>query len=312
MTEDRFDELIRSAARDYNRPGEVPRERMWERVQATRAAEGAGTRRGTPRTRRRVTWLWGALAAAAVLTIGIGIGRWMERTSPGRAGVVATNGGTDRGTTAGGRGGAVTDGVPDSADRATGSADRTPVTAIRPERTAGRLADRAADHPADRDGRSTGGGAAASSAKRFAVASPRGGRQSMDAASTGGDEPAMDASALAYRAVVLQHLAGTEAMLTSFRDATRSASAHVDPQLASWARDQLATTRMLQASARSDDPTMKRLLDDLELVLMQIAQYTAGDRHRAEDARLIEQAIERKSVITRLRTIPAGIVSPGT
>lgn len=275
MTEDRFDERIRSVARDYNRPGEVPRERMWERVQAAR---DAGRDAGRTRPRQlltRATWLWMTLGAAAVLTMGIGIGRWMERTSPDRAPRVATTRGTERATE----------------PSTVASIDTVPST-------------RGANSSAPRE--SSGG------AERVAVASTsRAGRPS-ESGATPRRERAADPATMAWRVAALEHLAGTEAMLTSFRESVRTDSGRVDPQLAAWSRDLLTTTRMLQASARSDDPTMKRLLDDLELVLTQIAQYTAGDRHRQEDATLIEQAIERHGVITRLRTIPTGLTSSGT
>lgn len=266
MTDDRFDELIRSAARDYNRPGEVPRERMWERVQAAR-----GAARGRPRrTLAGATWLWASLGAAAVLTIGIGIGRWMERTSPERVARVATVHETEQYPARG---------------------------------TVEAPAARGADSTVSTEG--TG-------AERVAVASPADDRRAPRPEARRRREGAVDPSTTAWRVAVLDHLAGTDAMLTSFRESVRTDSGRVDPQLGAWARNLLTTTRMLQASARSDDPTMKRLLDDLELVLTQIAQYTAGDRHRPEDARLIEQAIDRHGVITRLRTIPTGLASSGT
>jgi hypothetical protein len=118
---------------------------------------------------------------------------------------------------------------------------------------------------------------------------------------------------LAYRLAVVQHVAGADAMLTSFRTAAKKGE--VDAQITAWARDLLASTRLLQASAVSQDPTMKRLLGDLELVLVQIAQYTTkGDSsRRAEELDLIEHSIERRGVMTKLRTtIPARLTPAGT
>ena len=58
---------------------------------------------------------------------------------------------------------------------------------------------------------------------------------------------------------------------------------------------------------------MKRLLDDLELVLVQIAQYTSAGPHRAEELELIEHSIERRGVIGKLHTtIPARLGPAGT
>ena len=116
---------------------------------------------------------------------------------------------------------------------------------------------------------------------------------------------------MAYRLAVVEHLAGTEAMLTSFRAAARRGE--VDAQITAWARNLLTTTRLLEASAAQDDPTMKRLLDDLELVLVQIAQYTSTGAHRAEELELIEHSIERRGVIGQLHTnIPARLTRAGT
>jgi hypothetical protein len=115
---------------------------------------------------------------------------------------------------------------------------------------------------------------------------------------------------LAYRLAIVEHLAGTEAMLTSFRAEAKRGD--VDAQMTAWARNLLTTTRLLQASAAQQDPTMKRLLDDLELVLVQIAQYTSAGPHRAEELELIEHSIARRGVIGKLQTIPARLVPAGS
>jgi len=120
-----------------------------------------------------------------------------------------------------------------------------------------------------------------------------------------------NATTTAYRLAVVEHLAGTEAMLTSFRAAAKRGQ--VDAQITAWARNLLTTTRLLEASAAQEDPTMKRLLDDLELVLVQIAQYTSAGPHRAEELELIEHSIERRGVIGKLHTtIPARLGPAGT
>lgn len=121
---------------------------------------------------------------------------------------------------------------------------------------------------------------------------------------------ATDNSNLAYRLVMLRHLAGSEAMITAFRSAARRGE--VDAQIGEWSRELLGTTRMLEASPVTQDPTMKRLLDDLDLVIVQIAQYTTNGKHNPDDLDLIEQSINKRGVITKLRsslpgrTLPAG------
>ncbi len=74
MSDDQLDQRIREAARDYNQPPETPREEMWARIQAGRRQHGGtpAACRGLPFRRRWVPW---AAAAAAILAVGIGIGR---------------------------------------------------------------------------------------------------------------------------------------------------------------------------------------------------------------------------------------------
>ena len=109
-------------------------------------------------------------------------------------------------------------------------------------------------------------------------------------------------------------MARTEVLLTSFRARSRASveDARADAQFASLAKELLKNTRLLLATRTSDDPTLTRLLEDLELVLMQISQYTAEGRRGDLDA--INQSLDRRNVIPKLRsTIPAGAsASAGT
>jgi hypothetical protein len=101
-----------------------------------------------------------------------------------------------------------------------------------------------------------------------APASPGEGTTSSSAANQGG-------SSLAYQLVVLRHLAGSEAMITSFRTAARRGEP--DSTMAEWSRELLGTTRTLEASRATNDPMMKRLLDDLDLVIADRAVH--DERH---------------------------------
>ena len=73
---DDFDELLRRAARGYNEPGEVPRDRMWAEIRAGRAQRTPFVHQSWFGARR--SWYVPA-AAAAVLVLGIAIGRLYER-----------------------------------------------------------------------------------------------------------------------------------------------------------------------------------------------------------------------------------------
>ena len=124
-------------------------------------------------------------------------------------------------------------------------------------------------------------------------------------AATGLPSAAPDSvAANTYRRVMLEHIGNTEAMITTFRATARAGTA--DKQMADWSGDLLLRTRMLESSPAAQDPVMKRLLEDLDLVLAQISQYSGRATHGADDLDLIEESIAQRGVMTKLRaTIPA-------
>jgi hypothetical protein len=224
------------------------------------------------RASRRL-WIWPSIgvAAAAILVAGISIGRQVERSAPTVVPPLATNA-------------VPTPPAPDSA------------------KTVG--TGRAVAAVANRD----------SIIEQLREQTKNTGRRarelatSRDVASTT-QQPAE--TNLAYHLVVLQHLAGSEAMITAFRTAAHRGD--VDAQLAAWSRELLTTTRMLESSAATKDPTMKRLLEDLELVMAQIVQYATHGTNNSEDLDLIEQSITTRGVITKLRgTVSARNSAAGT
>lgn len=108
-----------------------------------------------------------------------------------------------------------------------------------------------------------------------------------------------------YDIASVQHLTAVEAMLTSFRADQRSAS---DQALQRWARDLLASTRLLMDSPAGEDNSRRQLLEDLEYVLAQIVQLDPNAP--AEDRAMVDRAINREQVLTRIRSsIPAGFPS---
>src|SRR5205823_12577160 len=72
MTNDRFEERLRDAAQDYHRPPATPREELWRRIAAARAARQARV------IALRAALRWG-VGIAAVLALGVAIGRWSTR-----------------------------------------------------------------------------------------------------------------------------------------------------------------------------------------------------------------------------------------
>src|SRR5207302_1478459 len=95
MTEDRFERFVRQAAQDYHRPPETPREELWRRIATVREA----------RRRRRVIitspWVRWGVGIAAVLALGVGIGRWTARPPGASQPVVVAGEGPARGPGAG-------------------------------------------------------------------------------------------------------------------------------------------------------------------------------------------------------------------
>lgn len=243
MTDDPYDKMLDDTVADYNRPGAVPRDEMWAKIQAARSAAPAPAR-STPYAARLARL---GIAALLILSAGILIGRRM------------------------------------------GTSDSTRVAdATAPKR------DSSPSQPATLPG-------VDSPTKTVATLPSSEGTDAVPR--TTGDA---DADAIAYRLVVLQHLAGTEAAITAFRSAARRGE--VDPQVARWSRELLSTTRMLRSSSLADDPMMRRLLTDLDLILAQIAAYSERGTTRPEELDLIEESISKRGIISKLRTtIPARV-----
>jgi hypothetical protein len=110
-------------------------------------------------------------------------------------------------------------------------------------------------------------------------------------------------SEAAYHVVTTEHLSQSEAFLTLFRASVRGGGSE---QLASaTARQLLATNRLLLDSPASGDARIKLLLQDLELVLAQIAQLAPQPRSR--DLLLISEGLEQGDMLSRLRiAVPSG------
>jgi hypothetical protein len=89
-----------------------------------------------------------------------------------------------------------------------------------------------------------------------------------------------------------EHLSRTEAFLTAVRVGERG------PAFAVQARDLLLTTRMLLDTRAVTDPRTRGLLQDLELILVQIAQAGAGN---GEEIDLLNDALQQREVLPRLR-----------
>ena len=111
-------------------------------------------------------------------------------------------------------------------------------------------------------------------------------------------------SQVAYRVNAGEHLSRVETFLTLFQAEARAGRV-MEADYAIPARGLLHHTRLLQDSPVAEDVAFKGLLDDIELILAQIAQYSA---EHAEDLEFIDQGIQQRSVLLKLRTaIPAAL-----
>jgi len=121
--------------------------------------------------------------------------------------------------------------------------------------------------------------------------------------------PALAAPGAPYRVAAAQYLARTEVLLTDFRSESRSG--RVDPQFLASARDLLTTTRLMLDSPAGDDPHLRVLLQDLELVLAQITQLPSEPAAKAE-LDLINQGLTQHSVLARIRAATPASGAPAS
>lgn len=109
-----------------------------------------------------------------------------------------------------------------------------------------------------------------------------------------GDQPA-------FVGVATNYLERVTALLVTLTDESRNGRPLAGTN--ERARDLLATTRLLLDSPDITDPHLRDLLDDLELVLAQIVHLPT--RAAAPDVRLIDQALDQREVLPRLRVMLA-------
>ena len=95
-----------------------------------------------------------------------------------------------------------------------------------------------------------------------------------------------------------RHFAQAETFLTLFWASVREGKS--ESLAPATARELLVSNRLLMDSPAADDPKVSHLLDDIELVLAQIAQMPAEGRQA--DARIITDGLEAGGVLTRIRS----------
>lgn len=291
MSEDRLDVLLRRMARDYNAPPETPREELWAAISAARI-----TQRTAPRPDRgALPWWLGGLAA--MLVLGITIGRFAAREAGTPIGG-APDGPVLEQTAA--------HAVPEHPAPPPGESPADAATASAAAGGQGSGAPPGGRLVALRDGPSLAVDVSPPSQRPERADSRPAPRTARGAGGAGalGEDPASNP---VYTLVATQTLAQGEALLTTFR-AARGPD-ELDPQIAAWARDVLFATRLLLDSPAGDEPAMRGLLEDLELVLLQIAHLSGSPADSAERA-WIHETLRQRDMLPRLRSaVPAGPVA---
>lgn len=116
-------------------------------------------------------------------------------------------------------------------------------------------------------------------------------------------------NAVIYEVAATQYLSRAEAFLTGFRVDPPAAAGNA--RFVRQARDLLITTRLLLDSPASEDARVRSLLEDLELILAQIAGLDADAGAGGRD--MITQSLNQSNVLPKLRSaIPAGPVAVRT
>ena len=103
------------------------------------------------------------------------------------------------------------------------------------------------------------------------------------------------------QAATVSHLGEAEVFLTEVRADLRSGRA--DPLRGDRSRNLLARTRLIMAGDGAHAPAVERLLQDLELVLAEIAALPDSGSRRAVDARLLDERLRAGTVLPRIRTL---------
>ncbi|MGI9625394.1 MAG: hypothetical protein ACR2QM_01045 [Longimicrobiales bacterium] len=114
--------------------------------------------------------------------------------------------------------------------------------------------------------------------------------------------PAGEPSLRAFTAHTRGRIADLEPLLTMI--AADAGGGRYDPQLGDWAKSQLNRTRLALDSPGASDPTVRHVLEDLELILMQVATLgDIGEARANQEMGLIAQALEEQGLLDRVRAM---------
>lgn len=115
------------------------------------------------------------------------------------------------------------------------------------------------------------------------------------------------ADSASYDQTTARYLGQTAALLIALPAEARAG--RTDQRFVARAAELLTTTRLLLDSPAAADPKVRALLEDVELVLAQVA-HLESDRGRVE-FELIAQALEQRDLLPRLTSAVAGGAEAG-
>ncbi|MES2177071.1 MAG: hypothetical protein V4550_04335 [Gemmatimonadota bacterium] len=119
-------------------------------------------------------------------------------------------------------------------------------------------------------------------------------------ASTAADDSARQVAHA--RAATIEHLEDAEVFLTTVRSEIRTG--RPDAERAQRSRELLSRTRLLLGASSDRSPAIERLLEDLELMLAEIAALPAS--RPSMDLKLLDETMRQGNILPRIRaTLPA-------
>lgn len=288
--ERRTTEHLREVAREtYHAPPATPREEMWAEIEARldRPDDAkdvvplVARRRADDARSRRVPW-WVGIAAA--LVIGLGIGRMSLDRGP-------STGSVERGATP------VAE-APAPAAASGEDAAGGDTTAPDDSSKAGAERDAAPDMPAPATRERTLARSEMPAPRRDEPAQAQAPVERAEAGAADGST----GTALPYLVATRRHLGRSESFLTSVRAELDAGDA--DAEVGPWARSLLVRTRLLLDSPAASDVETRRLLEDLELMLAQIA--IAAEARDPEETRILDRGLGEGNLLYRLRSATDG------
>ncbi|MXW66902.1 MAG: hypothetical protein F4Z72_07895 [Gemmatimonadales bacterium] len=272
----------------YHDPPSAPREAMWERIEAewvARQPEDPGARTATRgplrlivartlgrRPGRTTVWLTGAAAASVALAVALD--RGAQLPVPAEPETVAAT--TTTPTTA----------TPVTATpMSVAATDSGPLAPTAAEQA---LALSVVEEPLE-------------TTRQFAAADPPPAADPVPAVTPSrpaADPPVRDAADEYDMSRISRHLDRTQALLVAFRTDIGTDESQRD--LARWAREFLVETRSLLSTPAAEGQRERALLQDLELVLVQIARLGPDAPDFERD--LARESVERQGTLLRLRS----------